>query len=73
MNFLHLCGALGAFAGLAICHTMPDPKPESRYNLVQVVGDESDIIDHDQTATDCGFAAFRLAKAGKAAFCEVAR
>ena len=73
MNFLHLCGVLGAVAGLALGLSLPDPKPSPRYNLVQVVGDESDIIDHDQTATDCGFAAFRLAKAGKAAFCEVAR
>lgn len=64
--------ALVAFGGLVGYH-WPDRGASRTYDLVQVDGAESDVIDYDQSATDCGLKARDLARVGIVAFCEVVR
>lgn len=59
--------------GAALGYTWPDPGAARSYDLVQFNGDESDVIDFDQSATDCGLKLVELERAGLTGFCEVAR
>src|SRR3546814_20759547 len=53
-------GAIGAFCGLSFLAGLALPMTDRASALVQFTGEESDILDYDLTATDCGFAAERL-------------
>lgn len=64
--------ALVAFGGFVGYH-WPDRGASSTYDLVQVNGDESDVIDFDQSATDCAMKLDAMRRAGLTVFCEVAR
>lgn len=67
--------ALGvaALIGAVVGFNLPDPGAARRYDLVQVNGEESDVVDYDQTATDCGLKLEAMRRAGISGFCEVAR
>lgn len=70
---LHCLVAAAGLVGAIIGYNLPFPDDSRRYDLVQVHGDESDIIDYDQTAMDCGFRLEAMRRAGMAGFCEVTR
>jgi hypothetical protein len=61
-----LVGGLSFLAGLAL------PMPDRSYDLVQYTGEESDVIDYDLSATDCGFAADKLRRQGFTVDCQAA-
>jgi hypothetical protein len=62
-------GLLGMGGAIGFTRSM-----ETRtYELVQFVGEESDIIDYDLSALDCGTAARRMLNNGLHVACEVAR
>lgn len=64
-----LLAVLGGFIG----YQWPDRGAGRTYDLVQVIGEESDVIDYDQSATDCAIKLDAMRRAGLTVFCEVAR
>ncbi|CAM3840457.1 hypothetical protein G6L26_009540 [Agrobacterium radiobacter] len=69
--------ALGLLAGAGLAAMLPVVLPLERdrtYDLVQVSPDgESDIVDYNLSATDCGFLKERLQAAGYEMLCERTR
>jgi len=65
--------AAALIGGAAIGFNWPDPGAARSYDLVQVNGEESDVLDYGQTATDCGLKLDAMRRAGIAGFCEVSR
>ncbi|NSZ63431.1 hypothetical protein G6L16_008775 [Agrobacterium tumefaciens] len=69
--------ALGLLAGIGMAAMLPVVLPLERdrtYDLVQVSPDgESDIVDYNLSATDCGFMKDRLQRAGYDVLCERTR
>lgn len=70
---LHRLVAVAGLVGAIIGYNLPFPDDSRRYDLVQVQGDESDVIDYDQTALDCGFRLEAMRRAGLVGLCEVTR
>lgn len=68
-----IAGAAMAFVACTVSIGMLIPMGEpSIFNLVQYHGEESDIVDYDLSAMDCGFYLSQSRATGGDTFCEVA-
>jgi hypothetical protein len=68
---LHCAVAAAGLVGAVIGFNLPDPGADRRYDLVQIDDGESDIIDYDQSATDCALKIAAMRRAGYVVECQV--
>lgn len=71
LNFAAITAAL--ISAACVGYNLPDPGAARRYDLIQINGDESDIIDYDQTATDCALKIIDMQRAGYVVKCQVSQ
>jgi hypothetical protein len=67
-----IIGSCLAACAVAIGVNLPMDRNRT-YELVQIHGDESDIVDYGLSAVDCGFLKEHLTKHGHVAECERTR
>jgi hypothetical protein len=71
-TLLHVAAVAAGMIGAAyLGFNLPDPGADRRYDLVQIDDGESDIIDYDQTATDCALKIAAMRRAGYVVECQV--